>query len=59
VRDYLYDLATLGYLPLPIRLLLGRGSLFFTTGFLPPRFREAMRLTWTDRDQRALSTSFA
>jgi uncharacterized protein (DUF2236 family) len=52
VREWLYDLATLGYLPLPIRLLFGRVVLFFTTGFLPPRFREAMRLTWTDREQR-------
>jgi uncharacterized protein (DUF2236 family) len=25
---------------------------FFTTGFLPPEFREAMRLAWSERDQR-------
>jgi uncharacterized protein (DUF2236 family) len=52
VREWLYDLATLGYLPGPLRLLFGRLVLFFTTGFLPPRFREAMHLTWTDRHQR-------
>jgi len=52
IREWLLDLATLGYLPLPVRLAFGRVVLFFTTGFLPPRFREAMQLSWTDRNQR-------
>ncbi|MEU6586205.1 oxygenase MpaB family protein [Nocardia sp. NPDC046763] len=51
-REWLYDLATIGYLPLPIRALFGPIVLFFTTGFLPPRFRRAMRLDWSDRQQR-------
>lgn len=52
VRAYLYDLATLRFLPAPVRWLQGRQNLFFTTGFLPPPFREAMQLEWTDADQR-------
>lgn len=52
IRDYLYRLATLRMMPRFIRAPFGRFSLFVTTGFLPPRFREEMRLAWSDRDQR-------
>ena len=51
VRTYLYDLAALRFMPAPIRMLQSRQSLFFTTGFLPPEFREAMRLEWSAADQ--------
>jgi uncharacterized protein (DUF2236 family) len=51
VRRYLYDLATLRFMPAPVRWLQGRSSLFFTTGFLPPEFRAAMGLEWSARDQ--------
>ncbi|MEU3269717.1 oxygenase MpaB family protein [Saccharomonospora sp. NPDC006951] len=52
VREYLYRIATLGFLPKPVSTLLGPFNRFVTTGFLPPRFREEMRLEWTPRQQR-------
>lgn len=52
VRDYLYRVATLRMFPAFVRVPLGRPHLFLTTGFLPPRFREEMRLPWSERDQR-------
>lgn len=52
VRRYLYDLAVLGFLPRPLRRLLGRPHLFVTTGFLPPLFREQLQLAWSPADQR-------
>lgn len=52
VRKYLYELATLRFLPAPIRVLQARSSLFFTTGFLPPPFREAMQLSWSEEEER-------
>ncbi|MBB5156784.1 oxygenase MpaB family protein [Saccharopolyspora phatthalungensis] len=52
VRDYLYDLTVLAWLPRPVSLLFGHFNKFVTTGFLPERFREEMRLPWTARDQR-------
>ncbi|GAA4063503.1 oxygenase MpaB family protein [Actinomadura miaoliensis] len=52
VRRYLGDLADLRFLPGPVSLLFGPANRFVTTGFLPPEFREQMRLPWSDRDQR-------
>jgi uncharacterized protein (DUF2236 family) len=52
VHDYLDRLMRLDYLPPPFRTALGPVNRFLTTGFLPPLFREQMRLRWTDRDQR-------
>ncbi len=52
VRDYLEKLIMLGYLPRPFGRALGGISRFVTTGFLPPPFRDQMRLPWTERDQR-------
>lgn len=52
VREYLRDLAGLRFLPRPVSLLFGGFNRFVTTGFLPPPFREQMRLPWTERDQR-------
>ncbi|SFS79478.1 oxygenase MpaB family protein [Saccharopolyspora flava] len=51
VRDFLHDVAALKFLPAPLSTAFGGFNLFMTTGFLPPRFREEMRLPWTDRDQ--------
>ena len=52
VRRHLLGIAELDFLPLPIRLVFGRFNRFVTTGFLPPEFREHMRLPWSARDQR-------
>ncbi|MBK0869827.1 MAG: DUF2236 domain-containing protein [Saccharopolyspora sp.] len=52
VRAYLHQIAVLGFMPRWVSLPLGGFNKFITTGFLPPRFREEMRLPWTDRDQR-------
>ncbi|GAB3135669.1 oxygenase MpaB family protein [Tsukamurella serpentis] len=50
-RDYLrqlVDLTFVGAVPRPLRGF----SRFQTAGFLAPRFREAMQIEWTARDQR-------
>ncbi|EHR51198.1 hypothetical protein SacmaDRAFT_2962 [Saccharomonospora marina XMU15] len=52
VRGYLYDLAMVRFLPRPLSMLLGPFNRFVTTGFLPQRFREEMRLDWSPRHQR-------
>jgi uncharacterized protein (DUF2236 family) len=52
VREYLRGLVMLDHLPLAVRLTFRWASRFFTTGFLPPPFREQMQLPWTDADQR-------
>ena len=54
VRDYLLGLITARHLPRPLRT--ARFSLFVTTGFLPPPFRAAMKLPWSERDQRRFDT---
>ena len=52
VRDYLYRLMMLDYLPRPVSAAFGPLNRFLTTGFLPPPFREQMQLRWTERDQQ-------
>jgi uncharacterized protein (DUF2236 family) len=52
VRDHLFGVASLAFLPWPLRALAGPFNLFATTGFLPPEFRSLMRLPWTKRQQR-------
>jgi uncharacterized protein (DUF2236 family) len=55
VRDYLYPIAAArASMPLPrlIRKPLESISLLITTGFLPQRFRDEMRLPWDARRQR-------
>jgi uncharacterized protein (DUF2236 family) len=52
VRRYLTNLLRMDYLPRPITRLFGPFSTFVSTGFLPQRFRDEMRLPWTERDQR-------
>jgi uncharacterized protein (DUF2236 family) len=55
VREYLYPIAAArAAMPLPrwIRKPLEAFSLLITTGFLPQRFRDEMRLPWSPRRQR-------
>jgi len=52
VREHLYGVASLAFLPWPLRALAGPLNLFATTGFLPAEFRAPMNLPWTQRQQR-------
>jgi uncharacterized protein (DUF2236 family) len=56
VRDYLYPIAAGRIrgitLPRPLQRLSDDFSLLITTGFLPRRFREEMRLPWDAAKQR-------
>ncbi|HEX9174791.1 MAG TPA: oxygenase MpaB family protein [Mycobacterium sp.] len=55
VRNYLYPIAagrTAMPLPRLVRTSLENISLLITTGFLPQRFRDEMRLSWDARRQR-------
>lgn len=52
VREHLYGVASVAFLPLPLRVLAGRFNLFATTGFLAPEFRALMKLDWTEAQQR-------
>lgn len=52
VREYLYELTMLRFLPRFISLPFGPLNRFITTGFLPRRFREEMRLPWSAAQQR-------
>jgi len=53
-RRYLDDILDATFLP-PWARVLDRGFVrWVNTGFLHPEFREAMGLTWTERDERRL-----
>lgn len=52
IREHLLSITKLEFVPGPASLLFGRMNLFFTAGFLPPLFRDEMRLAWSPRDQR-------
>ncbi len=52
IREHLLSITKLEFMPGPTALLFGRINLFFTAGFLPPLFRDQMRLAWSPRDQR-------
>jgi uncharacterized protein (DUF2236 family) len=52
VRDHLYGVASLAFLPWPLRVAAGPLNLFATTGFLPAEFRAHMNLSWSQRQQR-------
>ena len=56
VRDYLYPIAAARVravkLPGPLQRLSDRTALLITTGFLPQRFRDEMRLPWDAARQR-------
>ncbi|SFW63073.1 oxygenase MpaB family protein [Amycolatopsis australiensis] len=59
VRRYLTDLVELRFLPAPAAALGRRFHRFVTTGFLPQRFRDELRLPWTAADQRRFDTVIA
>lgn len=52
-RTYLYDFASLRFLPAPLSRTLGPLHRFVTTGFLPEPFRDGVGLTWNPARQRA------
>jgi uncharacterized protein (DUF2236 family) len=52
VRGHLHGVAAMAFLPWPLAALAGPFNLFATTGFLPPEFRELMRLEWSESQQR-------
>jgi len=56
VREYLYPIAVSRlrgvWLPGPVRRVNERLALLITTGFLPQRFRDEMRLEWNPAKQR-------
>jgi uncharacterized protein (DUF2236 family) len=54
IRAMLMDILNARFLPWPLPQLFGRALRFVNVGFLPPEFRDAMRVTWTDADQRRL-----
>jgi uncharacterized protein (DUF2236 family) len=51
VREHLRGVATMAFLPLPLRALAGPFNLFATTGFLAPEFRALMELDWSESQQ--------
>jgi uncharacterized protein (DUF2236 family) len=51
VREHLHGVASVAFLPWPLRLA-GPFNLFATTGFLPPVFRAMMQLDWSVSQQR-------
>ncbi|MCW2663001.1 MAG: hypothetical protein JWP83_4153 [Mycobacterium sp.] len=52
VREHLRGVASMAFLPWPLRVLAGPFNLFATTGFLAPEFRALMRLDWSRGQQR-------
>jgi uncharacterized protein (DUF2236 family) len=58
VRTYLHGLMTREHMP---RALRGspRFNAWMTIGFLPPRFRDEMHLTWSDADEKRFSRVLA
>ncbi|CPR03291.1 hypothetical protein BN971_00289 [Mycobacterium bohemicum DSM 44277] len=52
VREHLRGVASLAFLPSPLRTVAGPFNLFATTGFLAPEFRAMMGLDWSARQQR-------
>jgi uncharacterized protein (DUF2236 family) len=52
VREHLRGVASVAFLPWPLRALAGPFNLFATTGFLAPEFRAMMQLDWSHGQQR-------
>ncbi len=52
VREYLYGVAAMEFLPAPLRLLISRINLFVTTRLLPAEFSSQMQLPWSAARQR-------
>jgi uncharacterized protein (DUF2236 family) len=54
-REYLYDFASLGFLPWPVPKALGWFHRAITAGFLPAAFRRELGLAWGPRERRAFA----
>ena len=54
-RAYLYDFASLGFLPAPVPKVFGWLHRAITAGFLPAAFRRELGLAWGPREQRAFA----
>jgi uncharacterized protein (DUF2236 family) len=52
VREHLRGVASVAFLPRPLRAVAGPLNLFATTGFLAPEFRAMMKLDWSENQQR-------
>ncbi|WP_180913994.1 oxygenase MpaB family protein [Mycobacterium vicinigordonae] len=52
VREHLRGVASMAFLPWPVRASAGRFNLFATAGFLAPEFRAMMNLEWSESQQR-------
>jgi uncharacterized protein (DUF2236 family) len=52
VREHLRGVASMAFLPWPVRATAGRFNLFATTGFLPHEFRTMMKLPWGPAQRR-------
>jgi uncharacterized protein (DUF2236 family) len=52
VREYLYRLMMLKFLPKSFSTAFGPFNRFLTAGFLSPPFREQMRLHWSEHDEQ-------
>jgi uncharacterized protein (DUF2236 family) len=52
VREHLDQIVRLRYLPRPLSVLFGPLHRFIAAGYLPPEFREQMRLDWSPAQQR-------
>jgi uncharacterized protein (DUF2236 family) len=52
VREYLMKIVDLKFAHRVTSVLFGRFHRFVTAGFLPPKFREEMKLDWSDAQQR-------
>jgi uncharacterized protein (DUF2236 family) len=57
-RAYLMDLVNLRMIGWPLRLVFGNLLTFLTVGFLPPLFREQLRVEWNDDDRRRFEHLF-
>lgn len=54
-RAYLYDFASLGFLPWPVPKVFGWFHRAVTAGFLPAAFRRELGLAWGPRERRAFA----
>lgn len=57
MRDYLRSLVELKNLPRPFQILFAGHSMFWTKGFLPSPFREAMGFTWSRSEEARFTTT--
>ncbi len=59
VQSYVDDLLHLRMINWPMRLVFGRLLRFLTIGYLPPYFRDQMKVQWSSADQRRFENLFA